>query len=711
MSEGLAAASDSSALFAGEVGAWWQQMQSALGPRCVAMPGLSRVLACSPFVANYLARDPARWVDLVESGDLSRGDAAGGYRQAVDALLAEASDEPTLKQRLRRFRNREMVRIAWRDIAGLADLDATLRDLSALADALVDASYRWWYERLCATLGVPLGEGGDRQAMVVIAMGKLGALELNFSSDIDLIFAYPEAGETRGTARTVSNQEFFTRLGQSLIKSLADVTEDGFVFRVDMRLRPFGESGPLVASFETMEAYYVTHGREWERYALIKARIAAGDQAAGARLLAMLKPFVYRRYLDFTAIGALRDMKRLIDQEVEKKGLADNIKLGRGGIREVEFIGQVFQLIRGGRNAVLQTPAIRTVLGHLRQLGYLPEAAVAELCSAYSFLRTLENRLQQIGDQQTQSLPDTEIDRARIACGMGYASWEAFLAELAAHRERVHRHFAALLRDDKTGTHRGTGAPWPGIGEASATRQWLAGVGYSDPEAASEVLARHAKSMAGKRLSQTERARLERVFPRVLQAAAGRSDSVALLDRVLPIVETVARRSVYLVLLEEHPEALAQLIRLCAASPWIAKRIEQRPILLDELIDPRLLYNPPAPEALDAELERQLAGVAPGDLEREMDVLRHFKHSQLLRVAAADVAGALLLRVVSDHLTAIAESVLRATLRLARAHLQRRFGEPYCIENGVRRRAGFIIVAYGKLGGFELGYGSDLDLV
>jgi glutamate-ammonia-ligase adenylyltransferase len=331
---------------------------------------LRRVGAASDFVVQQALRDPQMLLELAASGELERALKAGEMRAQLAAQLAECADEEDLGRRLRRFRNRQQLRIIWRDLSRQADLIETCRDLSEMADICIDLAYHWLYPKHCAQFGTPIGRrSGTPQHMVILGMGKLGAHELNLSSDIDLIFGYPEGGETEGVKRSLDNQEFFIRLGQRLIKALDVITVDGFVFRTDMRLRPYGSSGSLVFSFNALEQYYQDQGRDWERYAMIKARVVGGDQLAGAQLLEMLRPFVYRRYLDFSAIEALRGMKQLIQQEVRRKGMAENIKLGAGGIREVEFIAQAFQLIHGGRDLSLQQRSLFAVLDTLRDQG------------------------------------------------------------------------------------------------------------------------------------------------------------------------------------------------------------------------------------------------------------------------------------------------------------------------------------------------------
>ena len=388
-------------------------------PPAEAAQSLSRVWAVSRFVADNCARDPAMLTELAASGDLLSGSSPAAR---VKKELLEVPDERMLMTRLRRVRRRELTRIAWRDIAGMAELDETLRDLSELADACIQAALthlsRWHAERH----GTARSAKGVAQSLVVLGLGKLGARELNFSSDIDLIFTYPEAGSSDGE-RPLDNEEYFLRLGQKLVRVLDEATADGFVFRVDLRLRPFGEAGPLAMSFDAMETYYQNHGREWERYALIKARPVAGDIKAGERLLQTLRPFVYRRYLDYGAFESLRDMKAMLVQEVERRGLTDNIKLGPGGIREIEFIGQVFQLIRGGREPPLRERGIVAVLGYLGEKNYLVTEEARALLKAYTFLRRVENRLQEYADEQVHALPEDEVGRTRIAFAMGYGDW------------------------------------------------------------------------------------------------------------------------------------------------------------------------------------------------------------------------------------------------------------------------------------------------
>ncbi len=671
--------------------------------------------ALSDFAALTCIRRPALPGELAASGDLGSPFPDGTYRQRVSAALAPVTDETALKVVLRQLRAREMVRIAYRDLAGLADLNETVRELSDLADAVIEGALGWLHEAQSRDLGTPRTREGEPQQMVVLAMGKLGGRELNFSSDVDLVFAVAEDGRTAGGRRDLSSVEYFVRLGQRLITALGERTPEGFVFRVDMRLRPFGNSGPLVMTFDGLEAYYQTHGREWERYALIKARPVAGDVAAGERLLDALRPFVYRRYLDFGAIESLREMKALVSQEVSRKGMQADLKLGPGGIREVEFVAQVFQLIRGGREPSLRGRSLLPTLAALSERGDLPEGAAHELADAYVFLRRAEHRVQAIDDRQTQALPADPLGQARLACGMGFDGWEAFSRALQEHRDRVEGHFQRVFSaGEQAGggdAHEPWAVLWAGRMSADAAERALTDGGFSPAADTLRRLEDLRASRAVRLMSPHGRERLDRLMPVLLARAAGTADPPETLRRLVPLLEATARRSVYLALLIEHPDALARLVQLCSASPWIADHLAHYPILLDELLDPRTLFAPPGREGLARDLAQQMARVEGGDAEEEMDALRLFKQAHVLRVAAADVSRALRLMVVSDHLSWLAEVILERVLGLAWRDLVGRHGRPRCRVDGDWEYPSFGIVAYGKLGGLELGYGSDLDLV
>lgn len=676
---------------------------------------LVRVWACSDFVARACTDHPDLLKALFDTADLSTGPfSAADYLERLAAQLEGIDEETALAAALRQFRRWAMVRIAWRDLTGLASGEETLLELSTLADTLTDQALQRLYQWHTARFGVPQDSHGQPQQLVVLGMGKLGGQELNYSSDIDLIFAFREPGDT-DAKRPVSNEEFFRRLAQRLIKALNEITADGFVFRVDTRLRPFGDSGPLVMHFNRMEHYYQTHGRDWERYALIKARVIAGDHSAGDELLARLRPFIYRRYLDYGAFEALRAMKNLIAKQVQRKGLQHNIKLGPGGIREIEFIAQVFQLIYGGREPALQKRHCLKVLNYLGQTSRLPQSAVISLKTAYGFLRRTENCLQAWADQQTHQLPDDALGQLRLAYAMGFSEWDSFYATLNQHLHIVSAQFEQVFATPPA-SHEAAAVDWTPLWCAtmdkdSATRL-LVEHGFENPETAWQCLQNLRDSRTYRILSQRGRERMDNLIPLLLSAVKDKAKTPATtLERILQLLEVIAQRSVYLALLIENQSVLTQLVNLCDASLWISRYLARYPLLLDELLDPSSLYRPLDRDHIHEELGRQLMRVSDDDPEQLLDALRHFKHTQILRIAAADVGGTMPLMVVSDYLTVLAEALLRRVLELAWNDLTPRFGQPCCYLDGERREAQFVIIAYGKLGGIELNYSSDLDLV
>lgn len=690
----------------------WLAVEPALAAELRAQEGfeaeLLRVWEGSDFVAQHCLKQPELLMRLQQSGVLARRYANGEIDGLLGNLLTAVTDEATLQRELRRFRNEQMVRIIWRDLTQAATLEETLADLSALADSCVARALSLLYAWATQKQGVPRNDAGEAQSLVVLGMGKLGARELNLSSDIDLIFAYPEAGET-DAARPISNEEFFIRLCQQLVKALNSQTADGFVFRVDARLRPFGDAGPLAFSFDAMETYYQSHAREWERYAMIKARVVAGDAAAGHEIMAMLQPFIYRRYLDFGAIESIRDMKRLISRELLRKGMADNVKLGPGGIREIEFIGQAFQLIRGGREPELQIRSILPVLKVLGEKQQLSPEEVAELTAAYRFLRLVENRIQAWKDRQTHLLPEDAAGRLRIARTMGFADWESFFAALAQHRIKVQAHFDNVFAlSEEVVAESPLQAVWEQELEDEQAVALLEQSGFAEGGPALARLDAFREGHACRRLGQRGRHRLKELMPVLLEAVAESPAPDVTLERILRILESIARRTAYLALLVENPTALTQLVKLAGISPWIAQQVARHPLLLDEMLDPRRLYTPLKREALEAELAAELAAVDADDLEQQMERMRQFTQSNMLRVAAADLTGGIPLMVVSDYLTEIAETVTRKVMEQAWDVMVARYGRP---SNASGEETGFAVIGYGKLGGIELGYGSDLDMV
>ncbi len=673
--------------------------------------GGADAVACSRFLADTFARHPRLLAEMLDSGELARADGGPGEMRArVLAALEGAADRADLGARLRRVRRREMTRIAWRDLGGAATLEETLADLSDFADAAIAGALEHLDAMLRARRGTPRDEHGGAQKLVVFALGKLGARELNFSSDVDLIFAYPRDGETDGARRSISNHEYFLELGRALIEVLQRRTEEGFVFRVDMRLRPFGSAGPLALGFGALEDYYQHHGRDWERYALIRMRPVAGDIEAGERLCEHLQPFVFRRYIDFGALESLRDMKAMIAEEVARRDLGDHVKLGPGGIRELEFTVQAFQLVRGGRTPALRDRRVTRVLEELGARGLLPAYAVPQLQDAYRFLRRVENHLQAFDDRQTHELPADDAGRARLARSMGFERPDAFEHALGAHRAHVRAQFEQVLGGEASDHLPDAGGSLLLDGQEPETlTALLADYGFGDAagEATAQILTLR-ESTDCRAMGETGERRLKRLLPDLLRAVAAGDEPLRTLQRVLQVVANVLRRSTYLALLHERPITVSHLVHLCGASPWIANQLAEQPQLLDELLDARTLYAPPRRAELEADLDDRLAAVDEGDLEEALRALRQFRHRQVLRVAAADIAGALPLMKVSDHLSDIAEVVLTRVLDLARRDVAARHGVPRDAR-GVETP--FCIVAYGKLGGLEFGYGSDLDLV
>jgi glutamate-ammonia-ligase adenylyltransferase len=613
------------------------------------------------------------------------------------ADIASAATREDLQHRLRHLRKQALAALIVRDLAGWADLAEVTRAMTQLAETTITVALDWVTRDLAQSLGTPRGAGSEQvQQLHVVGMGKLGGGELNVSSDIDLVFLYPEDGDTDG-ARVLSNHEYFSRAGRALIALLAEPTADGFVFRVDMRLRPYGDSGPLVSSFDMFENYLITQGREWERYAWIKGRALTGDQRD--ELMAMVRPFVYRRHLDYSAFASMRELQSQIRREVERRDMSGNIKLGRGGIREIEFIAQVFQLIRGGHDAALRRQPTLEVLALLAERGSLPPTAVAELTEAYVFLRNLEHRLQYLDDQQTHALPVQAEDQARIAHTLGFDDYASFISTLNRYREMVARHFDALFAQAPTEQHT-LASLWANSTDAPSNIRQLGELGFQRATELQSRLAHMHDSARYRQMPATSQSRFDRLVPLSIESAAAGANADVTLERLLAFLEGVSRRESYLALLEEYPQAREQLTALMRASPWVAQYLTQHPILLDELLDARTLHTPPAWRSLSASLSAS-ANDAEGDTERQMDVLRHFKHAQTLRLVAQDLAGGLPLETLSDHLSDLACVILAETVRLAWLGLRQRH----------RPVPAFAVVGYGKLGGKELGYASDLDLV
>lgn len=686
------------------------QQTNQLNLASLLLETMPKVLESSEFVARALMREP-KLLEILQY-DIVRSYSVGELSDKLEKILITIKDEAHLHITLRQFRNQEMIRVIWRDLANLAPVEETLEDLSVLADSCVIQTMELLYSWQVRNFGRPEGADGKQQRLMVLGMGKLGARELNLSSDIDLIFVFPSHGPVRratGNLSHIDSQQFFQRLAQRLIQALQQPLADGFVFRVDVRLRPFGDAGPLVFTLNAIEDYYQTQAREWERYAMVKARPLTGDAEAITQLMQILRAFVYRRYLDFVAIDSLREMKRLIASEVTRKGREQDIKLGPGGIREIEFIGQVFQIIRGGREPELQILSIIAVLKLLSTKGLLPELVVTELIVAYKFLRQVENRLQAWRDQQTHILPEQLQDQLRLAKSMDYASWEEFFSILSQHRHKVQQHFDTIFATSQPASHHNIYHElWCNTIESKQAELALIAAGFSAPIDILKLLQTFRESSAYRTLGKRGQVLLDQLIPKILESITNYSNPSQLLERLLRLVEAVLKRTTYLALLVEQPTALTQLMRLTAESAWIAEQLTRYPLLLDELLDARRLYAPQQHRELLAERDSMLSAIPKNDQEAQMERLCQFVHSNRLRIAAADLTGVIPLMVVSDYLTAVAEVALDTALQQCWNYLIYRYTQAPELKDNY---SGFAIIGYGKLGGIELGYGSDLDLV
>ncbi|HET6913059.1 MAG TPA: bifunctional [glutamate--ammonia ligase]-adenylyl-L-tyrosine phosphorylase/[glutamate--ammonia-ligase] adenylyltransferase [Rhodanobacteraceae bacterium] len=658
---------------------------------------LRRLLLASDFAYEALRRDPAL---LGGAGlELLRDPSPASARASV-----LSNDGEDLSSRLRRFRRAEALRLVFRDVNGLDDLSDTLGGTTALYETLIAAALRHAEARMRERYGTPRNPDGDAQSLIVMALGKLGGGELNFSSDVDLILAFPDTGETDGT-RALDNAEFFARVAREFVRLLNEADEEGIAARVDLRLRPFGEAGPVAVSFAAMEQYYQREGRDWERYAWIKARPIAGDIAAGRKLLDLLRPFVYRRYFDYTALAGLREMKALIDAEVARRDLAEHLKLGPGGIREIEFIVQLQQLIRGGRDPALRVHGLLPALEACARRGYLPAARAKILREAYLFLRRLENRVQMFADQQTHAIPDDPLVRARLAVTLGFAEWDALQAQLDLHRGNVAEAFAAVLLPRARGEAHAPSpqsvSAWQGARAGAADAQKLAQAGFDPADEAAAALMQVAHLRG---LSARATKRVEHLLPLLIEAARATSVPTRALVNLCKLVQAIARRSAYLALLEEHPAARTRLARLCAEQAWLAQRVIAQPLLLDDVLDPRLEHLPQG----EAEIERELASLLAAhadDPEEALGTIAEWRDSFALRAGLALRDGHADAVLTARRLALAAAAVVGAVLELARRELIAQHG------NLPGEGSGFAVLGYGSLGGAELGFASDLDLV
>jgi len=667
-------------------------------------------LTFSRYAQRILESEPGLWAELMDN--IQQPFQKERMQTYLDTFPNAAIDKNSHYSALRNLRKRVMLHLVARDISGIADLSEVMVCMTNLAEVTICFSLKYHQTWLAKPdcYGIPKGNiSGTDQEMLVIAMGKLGGGELNVSSDVDLIFCYPEDGETSGE-HSISNNDFFSRLGRKLISSLNDITADGYVFRVDMRLRPYGENGPLVMSFAMLKEYLVTQGREWERYAWIKSRILAGSDIIETSLSKqIIQPFIFRKYLDFGAYESMREMHLQIRQEVSRREIHDDIKLGPGGIREIEFIAQVFQLIRGGRNKELRIRPTLAVLRYLRERKKLTKKTVTELTDAYIFLRSLEHRLQYMDDQQTQTLPNNSADQLLIASAMGFTNYDHFLQKLDTHRINVTRYFEQVFTNpNKSEPHNALTRLWneqtKNEEETVATIEQLGNIGFSNPDKILVYLQKFRNSTRYKQLPDSSRKRINVLIPILIEASVKFPPADTTLKRILLLLESISGRASYLSLLLENPHALERIVKLVSVSQWACEYLTQHPILLDELLNVTDVRSKIDWSISRTELLQSLQhtnAIDENDTEHQMDVLYHFHHSKVFQLLARDLEGLLPLETLSDHLTSLADLILDVVLHLAWSGLISKYREDPV----------FAIIGYGKLGGKELGYASDLDII
>ena len=630
------------------------------------------------------------------------------YCEASNSNPAADSGRRSLPHALRRLRNLVVCTLIEKDLNGSADLNEVVTVMSAFADFALQTALAALTKEMQAQYGTPISDSsGEAQELIVLGMGKLGGRELNISSDIDLIFIYAEDGDTQVEAgqKSLSNHEFFSRLGKKLIAAISEIGQDGFTFRVDMALRPNGASGPLVASFGMLEEYLMVQGREWERYAWVKARAITGIPDQITTLEKIVQPFVYRRYLDFSVIDSLRAMHSQIRAEVVRHETrhpdrANNVKLGRGGIREIEFLTQVFQLIRGGREPLLRNRSTRETLNVLADLSILDKKIVAHLLASYTFLRNLEHRLQYLDDAQTHSMPANPADCEIVAQMMGYKNAHELNAALATHRAFVAHQFDTIF-GSKDNEQTDASANFSDADNQEVMLPLLTKLAFQNPADAAEIIRRSLQAPRLRSLSEASKNKCMVLLNRALSMIAALTDQhCATLQRLLDLLEAIVRRTSYLALLIEYPHSLQRLIRMMHSSDWAARYLIRHPILLDELLDVATLHQAPDWKTFAHDLRQQLE-LHADDTERQLNVLRELHHAQLFRLLAQDLEGMWTVEQLADQLSQLADTIVAATVDAVWKTISQRHRETPL----------FSVVAYGKLGGKELGYASDLDVV
>jgi glutamate-ammonia-ligase adenylyltransferase len=657
---------------------------------------LAHTYFCSPYIKRLFEADQ----DLEQQSLEHLGHPFS--RQEMESWLnnRQISDEASLNQSLRKLRQYVIANIILRDLNKLADLDEVLVSVTTLAEITLIQAHQFHFNSLKNIHGSPIGLNGEEQQLSIVGMGKLGGEELNVSSDIDLIFTYPEEGETEGK-ESITNQSFFIKLGKKIISSLHDITEDGFVFRVDMQLRPFGSEGQITCSYQMLEDYYQKYGREWERYAWVKGRVIMGPQI---ELYKIIDPFVYRRYLDYGALNSMRDLKSQIQNDVNKRGIQENIKLGRGGIRKIEFIAQVYQLIRGGQDKALKIKSLLPTLKLLETKNLLSTKAVKSLTEAYRFLRDLEHRLQYMEDMQTQELPKSDESKLRVAKSMQFDDWNLFYRELEIHRANVELYFNEVfkeaIKNEDSPELNIAKALWNSTLKLEDAHKFLESLGYKLPGDAHQVLDGLKHSSRYLHLPESSRQRFDLLIPLIVNEVSSTSDSYATLVRMISVLESICRRASYLAMLTENPSALKILIKLSEAGPWLTQYLIQHPILIDELLDINHFYTKPDFTEIKVRLQKDLRD-AKDDIEQQMNVMRNIKHATIFKLAALEIIGDVSVENLSDYLTELADILIEETLDLVWSHMY----------SDQTHSPKFAVIAYGKFGGKEMSYTSDLDIV
>lgn len=661
------------------------------------------LVQASPYAAQQLLNQP-------EILDLFDCDWQNFDFSTVGSFWQDCGDEATLMCELRRCKHRYQSALIYALLCRGLSQSAFLRNLSALAAALVEAALLWQERQLQTRYGQPLDENGNPLRLTILGMGKLGGAELNFSSDIDLIFAYRNQGETQAAAgqKSIEHEVFFRKLAQKLIASLDQMTAEGFVYRVDMRLRPFGQTGPLALSYTALENYYQNHGRDWERYAMMKARPVAGDIEGGMALLEQLRPFMYRRYLDYAALDSIAQMKHSINQQIRAQGMENHIKLGRGGIREAEFSVQAMQLVYGGQYPTLQSPHFLGVLEDLHRLNLWQAQECQALREAYLLLRTVENALQFAHEQQVHELPPIDDSAAwlRLSLACRFDSIEALQAALSQARETVDQRFRRIFAstENDTAAENSISANWQQI-NGEQLRADLIAQDYSAEQATaiSHALQQFSAALPWQRLSEKTGKRIETLLPLLLHIAAQEKAEAAAIGEILALIETVASRSVYIDMLSGNPQLIRHLLAIARDSRGLMEFIREHPLVIDDILSERSLIQDAT--QLDRDLSARLANT---DDENWLHAIRDFKHAQLFKIAWAELYGNLPLMAASDHLSHLAELIIDKALQRAWQQLRQRHGIPRSSDGEAAR---FAIIAYGKLGGLELSYTSDIDLV